>query len=187
MKRTATRKILTFTGTVISVLQMGAQVDAAEVSVCSLAANPKAYDHQNLSLQGTVTRLMETTSRQRREYTVFNLQTPGPCEVKVFIWQHHGLQNGEHVCVAGIFETEVHQGRYTFLTRFRQIQSDRAAIRMNAPKDELGPHLVSTTSIDVLPRLITALFGPSRRDRCVDQSPQMLRPGDSSLGALLFE
>ena len=96
---------------------------AAEVSVCSLAADPKGYDHQHMNLRGAVTDLKETRSQRGNDYTLFKLQAPGPCEVKVFVWGHPALHDGDHVCVDGTYTTEVHQGRYTF---FDEIQADTA-------------------------------------------------------------
>ena len=90
-KNTATRKKLSFAGAVTFVLLLTAHTGAAEVSVCSLAANPKGYDHQNLNLRGTVSELEEVTSRHGNPYTRFKLQGPGQCDVKVFVWKHHSI------------------------------------------------------------------------------------------------
>jgi len=77
--------------------------NAAEVPICSIVANPKSFDHQSVSLQGTIGSLRETTSRRGNDYTTF-----------VFTWGHPVLTNGGHVHVDGVFETEHHQGPYTF-------------------------------------------------------------------------
>jgi hypothetical protein len=89
--------------------------NAAEVAICSLAGNRTSFDHQDLTLQGTVVGLKETTSRAGNDYTTFKLQDPsGNCSVSVFTWGHPMLMNDDHVRVDGVFETEHHQGRYTF-------------------------------------------------------------------------
>lgn len=45
----------------------------------------------------------------------FKLQDPSGCSaVNIFTWGHPALSNGDQVRVDGVFETEHHQGRYTF-------------------------------------------------------------------------
>jgi hypothetical protein len=87
---------------------------AAEVPICSIIAQPRSFDHQNVSLQGTVTSLRETTSRRGNDYTIFKLHDPGCGALNIFTWGHPALTNGGNVRVDGVFETEHHQGRYTF-------------------------------------------------------------------------
>jgi hypothetical protein len=52
---------------------------AAEVPICSIIANPKSFDHQNVSLQGTIGSLRETTSRRGNDYTTFKVQRRPQC------------------------------------------------------------------------------------------------------------
>jgi hypothetical protein len=87
---------------------------AAEVPICSIIANPKSFDHQNVSLQGRVGSLKETTSQKGNDYTTFKLQDPSCGSLNIFTWGHPSLTNGNRVHVDGVFETEHHQGRYTF-------------------------------------------------------------------------
>jgi hypothetical protein len=89
---------------------------AAEVTVHGLITNPKSFDHQTVTLQGTATSVKETMSRSGNDYTTFKLQDPdGSDGVNIFAWGHYPtLTNGDHVRVDGIFETEHHQGQYTF-------------------------------------------------------------------------
>jgi len=89
--------------------------NAAEVGVCSIVAKPANFDHQTVTLQGTASALRETTSRRGNDYTTFKLQDPSGCGgVNIFTWGHPTLSNGDHVSVEGVFQTEHHQGRYTF-------------------------------------------------------------------------
>jgi hypothetical protein len=89
--------------------------DAAEVSVCQLAAKPASFDHQNVTVQGSAASLRETTSQAGNDYTTFKLQDQGgSCAISVFIWGHPTLSNNDHVRVDGVFETEHHVRRYTF-------------------------------------------------------------------------
>jgi hypothetical protein len=94
---------------------------AAEIGVCQLAANRVSFDHQNVSLQGVVISLKETTSRAGNDYTTFKLQDGG-CDVNTFMWGHPTLTNGDRVHVDGVFETEHHQGRYTF---YNEVQATK--------------------------------------------------------------
>jgi hypothetical protein len=89
--------------------------NAAEVPICQLAAKPASFDHQDVTLQGSVAALRETTSRVGNDYTTFKLQDQsGGCAVNIFTWGHPSLANTDNVRVDGVFEVEHHQGRYTF-------------------------------------------------------------------------
>jgi hypothetical protein len=100
--------------------------NAGEVGVCSLATNRASLDHQNVTLQGTAIDVKETTSRRGNDYTTFKLQdaTNGSCTVNIFTWGHPTLTSGDHVRVEGVFETEHHQGRYTF---YNEVEATKVA------------------------------------------------------------
>lgn len=86
---------------------------AAEIGVCSLVAKPASFDHQTVTLNGTVTALKETTSRRGDDYATFKLQDLSWCgAVNIFTWGHPTLNTGDRVRVDGVFETEHHQGHY---------------------------------------------------------------------------
>jgi hypothetical protein len=86
-----------------------------QVDICSIVGSPAKYDHQTVTLQGTATALKETTSHRGNDYTTFKLQDPSGCgAISVFSWGHAAMSNGDNVRVEGVFETEHHQGRYTF-------------------------------------------------------------------------
>ncbi len=88
---------------------------AAEDSICEIATKPTTFDHRNVVLQGAAINLKETTSHRGNDYTTFALQDPSGCGVvKIFTWGHPRLNEGDRVRVEGVFETEHHQGRYTF-------------------------------------------------------------------------
>lgn len=96
---------------------------AAEAGVCSIIAKPVNFDHQAVTLQGTVTALKETTSRRGNDYTTFKLQDPSGCgALEIFAWGHPALSNGDQVRVDGTFETEHHQGHYTF---YNEVQATK--------------------------------------------------------------
>jgi hypothetical protein len=100
--------------------------NAGEVGVCSLATNRANFDHQSVTLQGTAIEVKETTSRRGNSYTTFKLQdsTTSSCAVSIFTWGHPALTNGANVRVEGVFETEHHQGRYTF---YNEVQATKVA------------------------------------------------------------
>lgn len=106
------RKAQTLAG-VTAVMLASVAADAADI--CSMVSKPASFDHQTVTLQGTATALKETTSRRGNDYTTFKLEDPSGCgAVKIFTWGHPTLSNGDHVRVEGVFETEHHQGHYTF-------------------------------------------------------------------------
>jgi hypothetical protein len=109
-------KVLSFAGaTILSLLWSFTVTTAAEVGVCAIVDKPASFNHQTVTLQGIVTALKGTTSRRGNDYTTFKLQDPSGCgAVNIFAWGHPTLNNGDRVLVDGVFETEHHQGRYTF-------------------------------------------------------------------------
>ena len=120
-----TNKGMALAGTPV-ILLVTSIANAAEVAVCSLAADRASFDHQNVTLQGTAIDVKETTSRRGNDYTTFRLQdsTNGSCTVSIFTWGHPTLTNGDQVRVEGVFETEHHQGRYTF---YNEVQATKVA------------------------------------------------------------
>ena len=99
---------------------------AGEVGVCAILDKPASFDHQTVTLNGKVTALKETTSRRGNDYTTFKLQDPSGCgAVNIFTWGHPSLNNGDQVRVDGVFETEHHQGRYTF---YNEIEATKVTV-----------------------------------------------------------
>jgi RecJ-like exonuclease len=101
--------------TILALLWSFTIATAAEVGVCAIVDKPASFNHQTVTLQGIVTALKETTSRRGNDYTTFKLQDPSGCgAVSIFAWGHPTVNNGDRVHVDGVFETEHHQGHYTF-------------------------------------------------------------------------
>jgi len=111
---------------IVVLLAYSITANAGEVGVCSLATNRASFDHQNITLQGMAIGVKETTSRRGNDYTTFKLQdsTDDSCTVNIFTWGHPKLTNGDHVRVEGVFETEHHQGRYTF---YNEVEATKVA------------------------------------------------------------
>jgi hypothetical protein len=109
----------------ISILIVPLSASAAEVAVCSITQNPESFDHQTVTLQGTATDVKQTTSRRGNDYSTFKLQSRKGCALKVFTWGHPALNAGSHVRVQGEFETEHHQGRYTF---YNELQATKVML-----------------------------------------------------------
>jgi hypothetical protein len=120
------RRLVLLLGTVGLTITSSTLTNAAEIAVCQLVAKPASFDHQNVTLQGSVAALRETTSRAGNDYTTFKLQDPttSSCAVSIFTWGHPTLTNGDHVRVDGVFETEHHQGRYTF---YNEVEATKVA------------------------------------------------------------
>ena len=117
------KNVLLIAATLVLLFSAAATGNAGEVPLCSIIAKPTSFDHQNVSLEGTITGLRETTSRKGNEYTTFKLRDPGGCgDLNIFTWGHPTLANGDHVRVDGIFETEHHQGQYTF---YNELQASK--------------------------------------------------------------
>ena len=94
------------------VLVTSAAANAGDVAICSIADRPTGFDHQNITLQGTAVGVkrqppIAATTTQRS-----NCKTPAAA-----VPSTSSLGPGDQVRVDGVFETEHHQGRYTFHTR----------------------------------------------------------------------
>jgi hypothetical protein len=67
----------------LSLLLSGA-ARAADVAIGSIAADPQRFDHQSVTLAGSVTDLKETTSHAGNGYTAFKLQDGSGSSLTVF-------------------------------------------------------------------------------------------------------
>jgi hypothetical protein len=111
-----------FVPALIIILLTPFYANAADVSVCSITQNPKGYDHQTVTLEGAAISLRQTTSRRGNDYSTFKLQSRDGCALDVFTWGHPTLSGGQQVRVEGEFETEHHQGRYTFYNELQAMK-----------------------------------------------------------------
>jgi hypothetical protein len=106
------------------VLSTPATCAAADEAICSIEKKPQEFDHKSITLKGTPVNVKETTSRRGNDYTTFKLQDAAGCAVSIFTWGHPTLTTCDQVSVEGVFETEHHQGRYTF---YNEIQATKVA------------------------------------------------------------
>jgi hypothetical protein len=97
---------------------------ASEVTIRSIVTEPTNFDQQSIIVIGTVADLNETTSNAGNDYTTFQLEDAGGNTVKIFIWGHPDVRDGERVHVDGEFEAVHHAGRYTF---YNELIADRVA------------------------------------------------------------
>jgi hypothetical protein len=95
---------------------------AADDAICSIVKKPQDFDHTNVSLKGAPINVKQTTSRRGNDYTTFKLQDSFGCAVTVFTWGHPTLSTCDQVNIDGVFETEHHQGPYTF---YNEIQATK--------------------------------------------------------------
>jgi hypothetical protein len=90
-------------------------IGAAETNVCTVSANPTAFDHRQLTLEGIVAGLAKSTSRSGHKQMTFLLRSPVGCGgVIVYAQEPATLSNGDHLQVDGIFEMEHHRDGSTF-------------------------------------------------------------------------
>jgi len=116
------RGLCAFALATVLIVSTPAMCIAADEVICSIAKKPQEFDHKNITLKGAATDVKETTSRRGYDYSTFRLQDPAGCAVKVFTWGHPDLNTCNQVSVDGVFETEHHQGRYTF---YNEIQATK--------------------------------------------------------------
>lgn len=101
--------------TVVVLLVMGAFPALAQhgVTVPSLIQDPDRYDGKVVTVVGTITAYRERVSDAGNPYTTFRL-TNGGASVAVFIWNKHGLANGQKVRVTGAFSRVGQAGTFTY-------------------------------------------------------------------------
>ena len=96
---------------------------AEEVTACAIKDHPKSFDRQTMNSRGTAAEVRQTTSHRGNDYSTFRLEDGG-CSLKVFTWGHPSIKAGDCVQVEGVFETEHHQGGYTF---YNELQADKVS------------------------------------------------------------
>ena len=110
-------------GAIAYVLLVSVAADAGDAAICSIVDKPAGFDHQNVVLQGTAVGVKETTSHRGNDYITFKLQDASGCgAVNIFTWGHPAVSDGDEVLLEGVFETEHHQGRYTF---YNQVEATK--------------------------------------------------------------
>jgi hypothetical protein len=105
-------------------LSTSVMCNAADDAICSITGKPQDFDHKSVRLKGAPLNVKQTTSQRGNDYTTFKLQDSAGCAVTVFSWGHPGLSTCGQVSVEGVFETEHHQGRYTF---YNEIQATKVS------------------------------------------------------------
>jgi hypothetical protein len=110
-----------FSLVVVLLLSNPATSDAAEEAVCSIVRNPQDFDHKRLVVKGAPLNVKQTTSQRGNDYTTFKLRDAAGCVVTIFAWGHPSV-SCDSLVVEGVFETEHHQGRYTF---YNEIQAEK--------------------------------------------------------------
>jgi len=99
----------------VVLLTLISTLDAAETSICTVAANPSGFDHRQLTLEGIVAGLTKGTSRSGRKDMTFLLRSPVGCGgVIVYAQEPATLRNGDHLQVEGIFEMQHRRDGSTF-------------------------------------------------------------------------
>jgi hypothetical protein len=105
-------------------LSTSTMCNAADDAICSITGKPQDFDHKSVTLKGAPLNVKQTTSQRGNEYTTFKLQNSAGCALTIFSWGHPSLSTCDQVSVEGVFETEHHQGRYTF---YNEIQATKVS------------------------------------------------------------
>ena len=89
-----------------------------------ILVNPDRYDHQAVTISGTVTNLRERVSRAGNAYYTFDL-SDGRQVIRVFSFGNAPCGSGG-ATVEGTFEKVKRQGRYTF---YNEVTATRVMCR----------------------------------------------------------
>jgi hypothetical protein len=109
-------RLRTLVSATLIVLALIEASDAAEPNICTVSANPSKFDHQRVTLEGVVSALFrETSSRTGRKEMTFTLRSPAGCgSVLVYAQPPLTINNGDHIRLEGVFETEHHRDGMIF-------------------------------------------------------------------------
>jgi hypothetical protein len=100
---------------VFTVVLCGNFSDAAqETTVEKTLANKDSFDGKEVSVSDTVSKLKLKTSKGGNEYTTFSLMNGSGVSLKVFVWGHSKIKEGQKVKVIGTYRKVKKVGRYTF-------------------------------------------------------------------------
>jgi hypothetical protein len=108
------RSVCAFVAAIAFLGGMAVPCVAADEVICSIVKAPQDFDHKSVTLKGVPLNVRATTSRRGNDYTTFKLQDSAGCGLDIFTWGHPTLNTCDQLSVDGVFETEHHQGRYTF-------------------------------------------------------------------------
>jgi hypothetical protein len=86
---------------------------AQEITIRALVQDPDQYDGKVVTAVGTIRVYRERVSSAGNPYTLFRLTDEG-VSVSVFLWDKHGLRNGQKVRVTGTFTKAKHVRANTF-------------------------------------------------------------------------
>jgi hypothetical protein len=112
--------------TLVLLLTLIGNINAAEPNLCTVSANPPGFDHRQLTLEGIVTGLTKSTSRAGRKEVVFQLESSAGCGgVTVYAQVPVTLRDGDHLQVEGTFEKERRRDGSTF---HNEIQATKITI-----------------------------------------------------------
>jgi len=87
---------------------------SSQNTIEEILKNPDTYDQKTIKVKGMVTNLKLKISRRGNPYTVFHIMDKAGNSLKVFMWEHQNIHEGEIVEVTGIFRKIKHIGPYIF-------------------------------------------------------------------------
>lgn len=94
---------------------------AIETTVEKILADKDSYHGKEVTVSGTVSKLQFKTSKKGNEYTTFTLVGDSKDFIKVFIFGHSKIKEGQKVQVAGIYRKVKRVGRYSFYNEIEAV------------------------------------------------------------------
>jgi len=93
-----------------------------KTTIKEILNDPDFYHQKVVKVTGKIKNLRLKVSRKGNPYTTFRLMDKTGNSLKVFIWEHQDLKEGDLVEVTGVFKRIKRVGIYTF---FNEIEAER--------------------------------------------------------------
>lgn len=91
-----------------------ASTSPQKATVKEILDNPDSYDQREVKVEGKVVNLKLKVSKKGNAYTNFSLMDESYKTLKVFMWGHQNVRDGDRVEVTGTFRKVKYVGRYRF-------------------------------------------------------------------------
>ncbi|MBA7536801.1 hypothetical protein ES705_29066 [subsurface metagenome] len=99
-----------------------ASTSPQEATVKEILDNPDSYDQREVKVAGKAVNLKLKVSKKGNAYTTFSLMDKDYKTLKVFMWGHQDVRDGDRIEVTGTFRKVKYVGRYKF---YNEIEAER--------------------------------------------------------------